>query len=407
MRKKLTKSVVDAAKWPVPGQVIWDTEVKGFGLRVTPNNTKSYIYQYRMGGRGTRSRTLTIGRHGSPWTPDLARKEAAQHAISVRQGRDPQSQKLSQRADAVTLAFDTYVERFITDYLNVRWSRAGGEAGRILKRDVVPHFRSTPLPSITKRDVAALFDKLKDRPGIAAQAWRALRKLFNWACERGEVATSPMDRMRPPDGPKARERFLNDDELAALWKATLRLDHPYSRLVRALILLGQRRDEVGQMTWDEMDEGSATWVLARDRTKNAKVHAVPLSRQVLAELNASPFKTGYLFSVSGERPLQNWSKLKAKLDPLFEEEAKKAKLTRPDHWTLHDLRRSVATGMQRLGEHADVVEAFCNRRVREGDAARYQRHDYEREKREAAQRWADHVEALVTKSTDEACREAA
>lgn len=397
MRKKLTKSAVDAAEWPIPGRVIWDTEVKGFGLSVTQKNTKSYIYQYRMGGRGTRSRTLTIGHHGSPWTPDLARKEAERHAISVRQGIDPQSQKLARRSDAVALAFDTYVERFITDYLEVKWPRFHAEGARLLKREAVPHFRSTPLPSISKRDVTALFDRLKKRPGIAKNTSTALRRLFNWACERGELSASPMDRVPLPKGPKARERFLDDDELAALWKATLRLDHPYARLVRALILLGQRRDEVGAMTWEEIDERSATWTLARDRTKNARPHVVPLASQALAELKTSPFKTGYLFSVSGERPLQNWSKLKAKLDPLFEEEAKKARSSKPAHWTLHDLRRSVATGMQRLGVHADIVEAFSNRQVREGIAGRYQRHSYEDEKRGAAQRWVDHVEAIVSK----------
>jgi integrase len=248
--------------------------------------------------------------------------------------------------------------------------------------------------------VTALFDKLKARPGIAKNTSTALRRLFNWACERGELDHSPMDRVPLPKGPQARERYLDDGELAALWKATLRFDHPYSSLVRSLILLGQRRDEVGSMTWAEIDVDKATWLLAKDRTKNGRAHIVPLSRQALAELQLSPHEEGFLFSVTGEKPLQNWSKLKAKLDKLFDEEAKKAGLEKPAPWKLHDLRRSVATGMQRLGEHADTVEAFCNRQVREGVAGRYQRHHYEDEKRAAAQKWADHIEGLLIRQED-------
>jgi integrase len=400
VRKKLTKASVDAANWPVEGRVVWDTDLKGFGLRVTPNNTKTYIFQYRMGGRGTRCRTLTIGRHGSPWTPEKARKAAEEHSISVRQGNDPQSQKLMRRSDAEELAFDKYVERFVTDYLEVQWPGSGVEAKRLLNREAVPHFRSTPLPSISKRDVTALFDKLKPRPGIAKNTSTALRRLFNWACERGELDHSPMDRVPLPKGPVARDRYLGDAELTALWKATLRFDHPYASLVRALILLGQRRDEVGAMTWEEIDVENAVWLLAKDRTKNNKAHAVPLSKQALAELQSSPHEEGFLFSVNGKKPLQNWSKLKIKLDKLFDEEAKKAGLEKPAAWKLHDLRRSVATGMQRLGEHVDTVEAFCNRQVREGVAGRYQRHAYEDEKRAAAQRWADHVEGLLAQQVE-------
>lgn len=407
MRKKITKASVDAANYPVEGRVVWDTDLKGFGLKVTPNNTKTYIFQYRMGGRGTRSRTLTIGRHGSPWTPEKARKAAEEHAISVRQGNDPQSQKLTRRSDAEELAFDKYVERFISDHLEAKCRPSHAKEGaRLLKKHATPHFRGTPLPSITKRDVTALLDNLRSHPGIAANTCKNLRKMFNWACERGELTQSPMDRMALPKGPAARERYLDDAELAALWRASLHFDHPYASLVRSLILLGQRRDEVGGMTWGELDIPSATWTLRGDRTKNAKQHIVPLSRQALAELKQSPFEEGYLFSITGERPLQNWSKLKRKLDPLFDEEAKKAELAKPERWTLHDLRRSVATGMQRIGEHADVVEAFSNREVRGGTSGRYQRHAYEQEKRAAAQRWADHVEALVSKS-EEPMREAA
>jgi integrase len=397
MQAKLTKRVVDEAKPGVNDLLIWDTQLKGFGLKVTPTGTKTYLYQYRIGGRAGKTRRVTIGKHGSPWTPDTARDEAERHAFAVKkQGVDPQTVKLREREDAVSLAFDSYVERFISEYLPEHRVRSGNEAARLLRREAVPHFRSTPLPAITKRDVTALFDKLKPRRGIAKNTSNALRKLFNWAVERGELDSSPMDRIALPKGPDARERYLDDGELTALWRASHRLDHPYPRLIRALILLGQRRDEVADMTWEEVDLDHAIWVIPGERTKNAKPHMVPLARQAIEELKATRARKGFLFSASGERPIQNWSYWKRKIDKLFKDELEKAELPPAAPWTIHDLRRSVASGMQRLGVHRDVVEAFSNRQVRDGVAGIYQRHDYRSEVRVAAQRWGDHVESLVS-----------
>ena len=123
MQAKLTKRVVDEARPGVNDLLIWDTQLKGFGLKVTPTGSKSYLYQYRIGGRAGKTRRVTIGKHGSPWTPDSARDEAERHAFAVKQqGVDPQSVKLRERTDAVSLAFDTYAERFISDYLPENWT---------------------------------------------------------------------------------------------------------------------------------------------------------------------------------------------------------------------------------------------------------------------------------------------
>ncbi|GAA4718555.1 tyrosine-type recombinase/integrase [Sphingomonas lutea] len=407
MRAKLTKRVVDEAKPAVKATFIWDTQLKGFGLKIEPTGTKTYLYQYRLGGRGVTPKRISIGKHGSPWTPDTARDEAERHAFAVKQqGIDPQAVKQQGRNDAVTLAFDKYAERFIKEYLPQNWQRWQNEGARLLRREVVPHFRSTPLPSIAKRDVTALFDKLKNRPGIAKNTSTVLRKLLNWAVERGELDHSPMDRIALPKAPAARERYLNDHELAALYRATEKLDHPYSRAVRTLIFTGQRRDEVADMVWTEVDLNEAQWTIPATRTKNGKSHIVPLSTQVITLLKATGTKKGYLFTASGNGPIQNWSYWKRKIDKLFAAELAVTKLPPPLPWKVHDLRRSVHTGMQRLGEHRDVVEALANRAVREGVAAVYQRHDYRAEMQRAAQRWADHITALVSKKPD-AVREAA
>src|SRR4051794_11312567 len=128
MQAKLTKRVVDEAKPSVNDLLIWDTQLKGFGLKVTPSGKKIYLYQYRIGGRAGRTRRITIGPHGSPWTPDTARDDAERYAFAVKkQGVDPQLAKQLQRNDAVTLAFDKYAERFIEDYLSENWKRFKAE----------------------------------------------------------------------------------------------------------------------------------------------------------------------------------------------------------------------------------------------------------------------------------------
>ena len=393
---RLTKSVVDDAKPGVKDRFIWDSTLKGFGLKITPKGAKTYVFQYRIGGRAGRSRRITIGKHGAPYTPDKARQEAERHAYAVKhQQLDPQAAKLAQRNDAVVLAFDTYVEKFIKEYLSERWERFQSEGARLLKREAVPHFGSTPLTAITKRDVTDLFDTLKPRVGVAKNTSTVLRKLFNWAVERGELAQSPMDRIALPKPPAARRRYLGDAELAALWKASNKLGNVYGSLLRALILLGQRRDEVGAMTWSEIDLDKAIWTIPGERAKNGKTHLVPLSRQAIKELKATGTRTGYIFTVSGNRPIQNWSYWKRRIDPLLAKELEKADLPPPADWTLHDLRRSFATGLQRLGEHEDVVEALQNRQVRAGNAGTYQRYGYEMEMQRAAQRWGDHMDVLA------------
>src|SRR5206468_117885 len=129
----------------------WDDELRGFGLRTTPMGAKSYVFQYRMGGREAPSRRYTIGRHGSPWTPQTARKEAERIAILVRQGVDPVQADHERRLQAIELAFEAYVEIFIRLYLQKRWKQWPLGAG-VLRREAVPVLRRKPLPAIKRSD---------------------------------------------------------------------------------------------------------------------------------------------------------------------------------------------------------------------------------------------------------------
>jgi integrase len=395
-RNKITKRTVDEAKPGDRDSFVWDTEVRGFGLKVTPAGNKSYVFQYRSRGGGLRTHRVTIGRHGSPWTPDMARAEAKRLMGAVSQGGHPQQEKRQGRANATTLAFDTYIELFIERYLPVKWQRWQGEAARLLRREAKPHFGSTPLPLITKRDVTSLFDKLRSKPGIAKNVSTVLRKMFNWAEGRGDIEISPMLRIELPAGPAAKERYLCDAEMAAVWGETCASDHPYFALVRLLLVLGQRRDEVSEMRWGEIDLDAGIWTIPGTRTKNKKAHMVPLPALAVAELKRIPGREGWVFSASGKGPVQNWSYWKRRLSAAVQTNLVAAGFPAPQPWTVHDLRRSVGTGMQRIGINRDWVEATQNRALPGSMASRYQRHEFLEEKRDALDRWACHLQKAVT-----------
>ncbi|WP_265562804.1 tyrosine-type recombinase/integrase [Sphingomicrobium arenosum] len=391
MKGRITKRSVDALEHPVPGRVLWDDRLAGFGVKPNPNGRKAYLYQYRMGGRDTPTRTITLGYHGEGLTADQARQLASEIAWKRANGIDEQQERKAKTAGGSDLAFDNYVEFFADRYLARKWERRGAEAARLLRREAKPHFQATKISDIHKRDVTALLDKLEARPGIATNTAAAMRRMFNWAIERGDLESSPMDRIALPAKPPSRSRFLDDSEIAALWRATRAIDHPIMSLTRFLLLTGQRRDEASHIRMCEIDEDTMEWNLPATRTKNKKPHTVPLSNLAREEVFAMRNEGGYLFSVNGERPIQNWSYWKPRLSKLVDTEA--GRLLAP--WKVHDIRRTVATGMQRIGVATDVIEAFQNRATRTGVAEVYQRHDYAEEKAQAAALWDDHIRSIV------------
>lgn len=378
---KLTKRVVDAAKATGKEYVIWDNEVAHFGLRVTQAGGKTYILSYRHLGKQDR---CYFGRP-TEITVEQARHMAMEANTVLKAGRNPKKERQQARADASALAFDAYVERFISDFLPDNWERFQQEGARLLRREAVPHFSNTPLPHITRRDVTALFDALRPRPGIAKNTSTVLRKLFRWAVSRGDIPDNPMAGMELPKGPKGRKRYLPLAELVHVWRATQSIQHPFGSLVRVLILTGQRRDEVAAMHWNEIDLEAMVWTIPGSRTKNKKDHLVPLDRAVLGELDgANGTREGFVFGVN--QPFSNWNYWKTKLKRLLEP---------MEHWTLHDLRRSNATGMQSLGVPTDHIEAVQSRAVVQGAGTRYQRYAFLDEKRAALEKWTRHMTAAA------------
>lgn len=386
---RITKRAVDLLEPVSTDLFLWDDVLRGFGLRLTPKGARSYVLQYRMGGREAPTRRYTIGTHGSPWTPETARKEAERILIMVRQGTDPVDHKKEQRRQAVDLAFASYVESFSRLYLQKRWKDWKLGEG-VLRREVVPALRNKPLPRIKRSDLTPIWDELQDRPAVARLTHATLRKLFRWAVSRGDIERSPMEGLPAPAPVAARDRVLSDEELRLLWAATDQLGSPFGPLFKLLVLTGQRREEVAGVDWSELDRDHALWTLPGYRTKNAKPQLVPLAPAAIGVLDALAGsaewpKQGYLFSTTGKTPVSGFSKAKRRLDELMESRLE----SRFSPWRAHDIRRTVATGLQRLGVRFEVTEAVLNHvsGSRSGVAGVYQRYDWADEKRAALVAW--------------------
>ena len=400
---RITKSSIDAAQPDAKDRFLWDDRLSGFGCKITPKGTKVFVYQYRLGGRGSPVRRFTIGKFGSI-TAEQARREAEALALKVAQGVDPQHAKAEAARIAIDLAFGSYVERFHAAYLVKEWPASHRDALTLLRRYAVPVLGSKPLPEITRKDITSALARAQDKIATASLLFATLRRMMRWAVNQGDIERSPMEGMDAPAKAPSRDRVLTDEELRLVWQASASLGYPFVHIVRLLILTGARREEVASLNWAELSREEAVWSLPSSRSKNGIASRQPLSTLAMAELDAIAVhsgvwpKEGLLFTKTGVTPSSGHSKAKARLDVAIKTLAAKEGVAVPAPWRVHDLRRTLATGLQRLGVRFEVTEAVLNHvsGSRGGVAGIYQRHDWAEEKRAALQAWAEHVERLLT-----------
>jgi integrase len=235
---------------------------------------------------------------------------------------------------------------------------------------------------------------------VAANRLRAVaRACWSWAVQRGALEFNPWEATpRPLARETARDRVLTDAELGTLYNAAGALDEPWGALVRVLILTGQRRGEVAGMRWDELDLAGASWTIPADRTKNHHAHTIPLAAEVVALIKAIKKRAGAEFVFQGPRKtaVSGFGKMKARLDVALAK-AVEGSDKKPAPWVLHDMRRTLATGLQRLGVRLEVTEAVLNHvsGSRKGIVGVYQRHGWEAEKEAALKAWTAHVIAAA------------
>jgi integrase len=302
-KRRISKSTVDGTAAGAKDLFVWDDKLPGFGLKVTPSGSKVYLYQYRLGGRGAKVRRFTIGRHGK-LTPDGARTIAEGLALKAAQGIDPQRQKVDEARQAIDLAFDAYVERFADGCLKVNWKSSHDYAKSLLVTYAVPILRDKPLPHIKPKDIRAVIAPVKAKLATAHNLFSVIRRLFRWAVNEGDLETSPINGMEPPEAPATRAVVLADDELAVVWRASDALGYPFGPMVRLLTLTGARREEVAGMEWSELNHNGQDWHLPAERSKNGAAATWPLSSLATVELarQAGGRAKALYFPRPGKRP---------------------------------------------------------------------------------------------------------
>lgn len=271
--------------------------------------------------------------------------------------------------EAVDLEFTRYFETFTDGYLKHEWKDAWADAKRQLEIHVVPHLKGRALPEIEKHELAKVIQRLKDRPALARNTHATLRKMFAWAVDQEDLASSPIP--AAPSPVKARKRVLTPDEVVAAWQASFKLARPMGQFIRLLFVTLQRRSEVAELPWSELTELNGVWRQQGERVKNEEDHLMPLNSLALtiledlagagkpSEARRRPWpRKELVITTTGTTPISGFSKIKAKLDkemlPVLQRiaDARSAALgEQPEMvflkpWRLHDIRRTGTTQMQ-------------------------------------------------------------
>jgi len=379
---RLTDSAVAALKVPHGKSEIiaFDDSLPGFGVRVRQGGSRRFVYQYKLNGA---NRRVTF----KEANVKRARAAAQILAAKVTLGSDPALEKEAAH-DAAGDTFKRCLDRYLARPQGQRRERTLQEIRRHLERNLQPLHR-LHVKEISRRRVADELMRLTAENG-AVQSNRtrsSLSAFLNWCIGEGYVDVNIAAQTNKHEE-IARSRVLSDAELRTIWNA-LPEQGDYRDLIRLLILTGQRLREIGDLSWREVDLDKAIITLPPSRTKNHREHVVPLSVPALEILKGRARNERELvFGQTGDHGFSGFSRAKGLLD-------QRAKLKVP--WVVHDIRRSVATGLARLVQ-PHIVECVLGHvgGVKAGIASTYNLHAYEDEKRHALDLWGKHISGLVS-----------
>jgi integrase len=406
--RKLTDIAICNLKPAKERYEISDLHAKGLRVVIHPSGTRTFVYRYWYAGK---PRKLTFENVTSL---AAARKLAGDAQLKVAQGRNPAAEKQKRkqqereaaaqaRATAELLRQDgmaALAAQFISKHARALTRSSSAKATeRIFRNIILPAWPDKTVHQVKRRDIIDLLEfvaeggkGVRPRPIQANRTHAVLRKFFNWCVARDIIPVSPCLGVVPPAKEVARERVLNDAEIVALWRACDEIHPRYGAFVRLLLLTAQRRREVAELPWGEIDKNARLWGLPKERAKNGKAHVIPLSTQAWHVIKTAPAGKDSAY-VLGRR-IDAFNRIKRELD---------ARLKFDAPWVLHDLRRSAASGLQKVGAPPHVVERILNHHsgAFRGVAGVYQRDPLLNEMTVALQRWADYVERLVTGQADD------
>lgn len=391
MSKALTAKAVEKFQPdPERRREVPDGLLPGLYLIVQPTGAKSWAVRYRANGKPAK---LTLGRFPAIQL-SKARELARDNLEAVAKGSDPAAEKRAGRAapeavslpDTVGALCDLYIERHLKPNVR-RWEN---NAGPEIENHIRPRLGKLAVAALTRAHVREVVRRIGDRYPVAANRVLArLRAILNWALSEDLVEVNVAAGIKRPIREKPVDRILSDAELRAIWQATDRLKYPARDFARLLILSGQRRDDVRLMKWPEIDLEGKMWTIPAARHKSRRAHMVPLSEAMVDIIKALPNRDngGYALSLDGGgRAYSNVSRPKAALD----------KASKVSGWTWHDVRRTMRTGLSRLGIREDIAERTIGHAVGGRLGRTYNLHDFADEKRRALDAWAAHVQGLAS-----------
>lgn len=418
MKTLLTDQAIRRFKPPAGGRVeITDThpDVTGFTLRLSAGGARSFNMVYRSPTDGKQAR-IALGTYPATTLAE-AREKAKRYRGMIEAGTDPrhhereeaerrqrdEAERKREQVERMANQFDQAAADFL-EGCRVAGLRSVDAYAARLRNHILPIWSGRHINDIDAGACRTLLRTVERKAGsfAANRTLATVSSLFSWLRREGRFAgANPAAGVKSNVREKARDRVLSDAELAAVWQATDGLSPVLRAFVRLLILTGQRRTEVASMRWGDLDQEAALWTLPRERSKTDRAHNVPLVPAALDVITSAPrLSQVYVFSSDGRTFVRGYSKLKAQLDTILNERALTARAVSIAPWRLHDLRRTVATGMARLGQPLHVIEKVLAHESGSfgGIVGVYQRFGFDREKRQALEAWANHVTALTDTS---------
>ena len=360
----------------------FDASHPGLALRVRKTGLKVWTYFFRLKNGKVVQRRMSFGPFPSVGVAEA--HEAWRKARDmVQAGRDPTVADSKLPVMSFEGVFEEWIKRDQID----KGNKSAKSIRDRFRNHILPAWQGRLISDIDRRAALDVIDAIADTGKVimARRVFGHLHRLFVWAVGRGIIEVNPLQHAEKPGSETSRERVLSDAELVKVWNAADELSPSFRDAFRLLVLTGARKNEVSGLRWDELADGVIT--LEGERTKNGQPHVIPLSSTARAIVTGREHKNGYTFPGEYGGPITNWLTSKRKLDAV----------SGVDNWTIHDLRRTVATGLQKLGVQLVVTEAVLGHSggSRGGIVKIYQRHDYAAEKAAALEAWAAHVMSLV------------
>ncbi|WP_135077322.1 site-specific integrase [Terasakiella sp. SH-1] len=410
---KLTALAVEKIQVPEKGQVdYFDASMPAFGVRVSYAGSRTFFVMTRLLGKQIRLSLgkAQCGRIENGLSLKDARAKAGEWVELAQQGIDPRKLRNDEKKRNETTfqnTFSVVADRFMRQYVKPRLAvkTQKGYDGVLFGQDL-DGWKNIPVATISRADVRERLEYIVERgcPTLANNTLAYLRKFFNWCVDQELIEHSPVDRLKAPAPKVVGDRVLSEDEIKVVWQAFENEGLVFGDLFKLLLLTGQRRSEVIEMTIDEcrgLNTLEPIWEIPAHRTKNKRPQIVYLSHMAAEIVRNRPIfgEKGFLFTTNGATPVSGISKAKKRIDEDIESICKKKEIPVIPHWRIHDLRRSMVTIMnEQLSIPPHVVEACVNHissGAKTGVAGVYNKALYLKERRKAFDAWGTFVQELL------------